>query len=169
MTKTSTIRRLASEILSCGRNKVWLDPNETLRLTTATTRSKVASLIADQLIVRIPNKVHSRYHTRKRQAEVAKGRHRGPGKVRGTKNALFPLKRKWMLKIRELREKLVEMRESKYITATEHKTLYSQAKGNMFKSVVNMVEYVEKKKNDEKRLKDLEEQAAALRVGVNKR
>lgn len=168
MTKTSTIRRLASEILSCGKNKVWLDPNETLRLTSATTRSKVASLISDNLIIRKPNKVHSRFHTRKRQAEVAKGRHRGPGKVRGSKNALFSLKRKWIIKIRELRDRLSEMRDSKYITASEHKTLYLQAKGNMFKGVVNLNEYVEKKKSDEKRMKDLEEQAQALRIGKNK-
>lgn len=73
-----------------------------------------------------------------------------------------------MVKIRELRDQLVNMRDSKYITAAEHKTLYSQAKGNMFKNKNNMVEYVEKKKNDEKRVRDLEIQAQALKIKSNK-
>lgn len=164
MTKLATIRRIASDILSCGQNKVWLDPNETLRLTSATSREKIKELVTDNLIIKKPARMHSRYHARKRQAEVAKGRHRGPGKVRGTKNALDPVKKKWIARIRELRETLSKMREENNISKSEHKIFYAQAKGNMFKNKKMMVEYIEKKKDDERRMKELEEQAEALKM-----
>ncbi|KAM0685735.1 60S ribosomal protein L19 [Conglomerata obtusa] len=166
MTNLRTIRRLASEILKCGKNKVWLDPNENLRLTSATTRSKVAELCTDNLIIRKPNTMHSRYHIRKRQAEVAKGRHRGPGKVRGSKNAIVSEKKRWMRRVREMRGTLKEMRGRQYLVDSEYRSLYKKVKGNMFKSNAVMIEFIEKKKRDEKRMRELEEQAEALKMKI---
>lgn len=162
MTTVETIRRISSKIFNCGKNKVWLDPHESLRFKNTVTRQQITELISDNLIIKKPNRIHSKYHTRKRQAEVAKGRHRGPGKVRGTKNALFPEKRKWINKIREMRETLKSMRESGELSAKEHKDFYMQAKGNLFKNNTVMCEVIAKKKDEEKRLKELEEQAAAI-------
>ncbi|KAM0673459.1 60S ribosomal protein L19 [Gurleya vavrai] len=164
MTSLKTIRRLASEILDCGRNKVWLDPNEHLRLTSALTRQKVNELIQDNLIIKKPNAMHSRFHVRKRQAEVAKGRHRGPGKVRGCKNAIVSEKTRWMKRVREMRVTLCEMRDRDYVNATEYRELYAKVKGNFFKNNKALVEFVEKKKRDEKRMRELEEQAEALKM-----
>ncbi|KAM0677705.1 60S ribosomal protein L19 [Binucleata daphniae] len=164
MTSLQTIRRLASEILKTGKNKIWLDPNETLRLTSATTRQKVGQLISDNLIIKKPQRMHSKYHVRKRKEEVAKGRHRGPGKVRGSKTAIVSDKKRWMRKIREMRDTLKNMRETHYINASEYRDFYKKAKGNFFKQNSNLVEYVEKKKRDERRMKELEEQAEALKM-----
>ncbi|EJW04302.1 hypothetical protein EDEG_01426 [Edhazardia aedis USNM 41457] len=162
--KSHTIRRLAADILDCGKNKVWLDPEETLQFKACTSRDKVRELIQGNVIVQRPNAVHSRYHTRKRRAEVAKGRHRGPGKVHGPKTCLDPPKKKWIARIREMRATLERMREECYITPTEHRKLYMQAKGNLFKNNKVLIEYIEKKKADEKRMKELSEQAAAIKM-----
>merc|ERR1712244_173754 len=86
----STLRlqkRLASAVLKCGKNKVWLDPNETNEIANANSRQNIRKLIKDGLIIRKPVKVHSRARVRKNMEARRKGRHMGHGKRKGTANA----------------------------------------------------------------------------------
>uniref|UniRef100_A0A1I7ZI96 Large ribosomal subunit protein eL19 n=1 Tax=Steinernema glaseri TaxID=37863 RepID=A0A1I7ZI96_9BILA len=56
--------RLAAEVLKCGKNKVWLDPNETNEISNANSRHNIRRLIADGLIIKKPVAVHSRFRAR---------------------------------------------------------------------------------------------------------
>lgn len=85
-------KRLASVVLKCGRNKVWLDPNETNEISNANSRQNIRKLVNDGLIIRKPVAVHSRARTRKNAEARRKGRHRGYGKRKGTANARMPEK-----------------------------------------------------------------------------
>lgn len=163
MAKLPTVRRLASSILNCGKNAIWLDP-ESNKLTQASSRPDVRKLIQDGFIKKRLKRMHSRHHARKIAEEKKKGRHLGPGKVRGSKNARFPEKTRWILKIRSLRKELKEMRKSGEITPSLHKTLYRQCKGNLFKSFAVLKEHVNKLREEEKRQTQLEEQAMALQM-----
>ncbi|XP_003366165.1 60S ribosomal protein L19, partial [Trichinella spiralis] len=85
-------KRLASIVLKCGKNKVWLDPNETNEISNANSRQNIRKLVKDGLIIKKPVAVHSRARTRKRLEARRKGRHMGIGKRRGTANARMPSK-----------------------------------------------------------------------------
>merc|ERR1711915_685085 len=165
MAKLPTIRRMASSILKCGQNKVWLDPTNNSKLAAASSRPEIRTLIEDGFIMKKRNNVHSKFHSRKLLREKQKGRHMGPGKVKGCKNARFPEKQRWISRIRDLRTELKSMRESALITPTLHKTLYRQVKGNLFKNVGILREHVLKLKDTEKRQSELEVQAKVLRMG----
>lgn len=163
MAKLPTVRRLAASILKAGKNAVWLDPT-TNKLAAAASRPDVRKLIQDGYIKKRLPAVHSKYHARKLREEKAKGRHLGPGKVRGSKNARFPEKTRWINRIRQLRAELSNMRQSGQITPTLHKTLYRQCKGNLFKNTNILKEHVNKQKELEKRQTELEEQAMAMKM-----
>lgn len=163
MAKLPTIRRMAASILKAGQNAVWLDPNTT-KLSAATSRLGVRKLIQDGFIKKRLPAVHSKYHVRKLREEKAKGRHLGPGKVKGSKNARFPEKKRWIARIRDLRSELKSMRENGTITSTLHKRLYRQCKGNLFKNTTILKEHVNKLRDEEKRQTELEEQAMALKM-----
>ena len=85
-------KRLAASVLKCGRNKVWLDPNEANDISMANSRHTVRKLVRDGLIIRKPCVVHSRWRVRQRMLAKRKGRHSGPGKRKGTKEARMPSK-----------------------------------------------------------------------------
>merc|ERR1712179_16124 len=89
-------KRLASEVLGCGRKKVWLDPNEIGEIGQANSRQNIRKLIKDGLIIKKPHNVHSRARVRKNQEARRKGRHTGHGKRKGTANARMPVKILWI-------------------------------------------------------------------------
>ena len=159
MVKIQAVRRLAASLCKVGTKKIWLDPAEEAKQTAATSRMDVKQLIEDGFIVQRPHKTKSRYHARKIASQKAKGRRMGPGKVRGSKNARMPEKERWMKKIREMREKLVELRDSGVITAAEKNLYGKQAKGNLFKNTDTMVEMIKSKQADKLRKQHLAEQA----------
>lgn len=58
-------KRLAADVLKCGKKKVWLDPNEVNEISNANSRQNIRRLVKDGLIIRKPVAVHSRYRARK--------------------------------------------------------------------------------------------------------
>ena len=43
-------KRLASSVMKCGKNKVWLDPNEINEIANANSRQNIRKLIKDGLV-----------------------------------------------------------------------------------------------------------------------
>ena len=46
-------KRLASSVMKCGKNKVWLDPNEINEIANANSRQNIRKLIKDGLVSEI--------------------------------------------------------------------------------------------------------------------
>jgi len=65
------------------------------------------------LVFRKPVRIHSRARVRKNHEAKRKGRHTGPGKRRGTREARFPSKVIWIRRMRVLRRLLRKYREAK--------------------------------------------------------
>ncbi|CCW71222.1 unnamed protein product [Phytomonas sp. Hart1] len=156
--------RLASDILGCGRGRVWLDPNEALEIQNANSRKSVRRLIKDGFIIRKPVKVHSRARWRKMKEAKDMGRHTGVGRRDGTREARMPSKELWMRRLRILRRLLRKYRAEKKIDRHVYRDLYVRAKGNVFRNKRNLVEHIHKIKNEKKKERQLAEQLAAKRA-----
>lgn len=169
MRKLASVQRMAKNVLSCGRNKLWLDPNEHETILAADSIQKVKDLIETGAIVKKNDKVNSKAKALARAEAKRKGRHMGLGSRKGTKNARLSQKTIWVKTIRSMRTTLKDMKEKGELTATEYHMYRMQAKGNMFKLNKNtMVGHIVKKKQEATRLAELEKQAAALRMANKK-
>ncbi len=136
-------KRLASDILKCGVNKVWMDPTALEEISEAVTRSDVRSLINSKLIRKKPKIGISSGRKKYRMAQKKKGRRKGQGRRKGRKGARTPKKEKWMKKIRALRSELRQLKENGKIERSVYRRYYRQAKGGQFHSRAHLLSHME--------------------------
>ena len=127
-------RRIAAELLKCGENRIWIDPERVDDVASAITREDIRRLIKEGVIKKKPVKGQSRYRARIRHEQKKKGRHRGPGSRKGKKTARMGKKEVWIKTIRALRKELRKLKEQKKIDRKTYRMLYIRAKGGQFKS-----------------------------------
>ncbi|WP_457614643.1 50S ribosomal protein L19e [Methanopyrus sp.] len=136
-------RRMAAEILKCGVHRVWIDPERLEEVARAQTREDIRRLIKEGAIRKKPIKGQSRVRARKRHEQRKKGRQRGPGRRKGAKEARMPRKRAWIQRIRPIRRKLRELRDSGKIDRSTYRKLYMMAKGGYFRDTSHLLAYIE--------------------------
>ncbi len=129
-------RRMAAEIMKCGANRVWMDPNhlDDEHISGAVTRDDIRSLINIGYIKAMPKNGNSRGRIRYIQAQKKKGKRKGQGSRKGTKFARVPKKRRWISTIRPIRSTLRELKAEGKIDASTYRKLYRVAKGGSFKN-----------------------------------
>lgn len=127
-------RRLAAEVLKCGENRVWINPEEIEEVEKAVTRRDVRNLIKQGFIKARKKKGVSRGRVRKLHAQQKKGRRRGYGSRKGTAYARLSKKRRWIRTIRPIRAYLRELKKDKLIDKSVYRKYYIRAKGGEFKS-----------------------------------
>jgi len=134
MTDLRNQRRMATQLLKCGSDRVWIDPDAVEDVAGAVTRADVRRLISSKIIQKIPAHGISRGRARERAEDRKQGRRRGPGSRKGAMYARLPRKERWMRTIRALRDELVKLREAEKIDAHTYRNYYMRAKGGQFRS-----------------------------------
>ena len=137
-----TQRRLASEILKTGQNRVWLDPERIEEIEVALTRGDIRRLIHEKSIKALAEKGVSRSRARFLHERRKIGRRRGVGSREGSPGAKVPRKDVWIHNIRVLRRRLKTLREGHLLTKKAYRQLYRKAKGGTFKNASHLEQYL---------------------------
>jgi large subunit ribosomal protein L19e len=143
MTDLRNQKRLAADIMGCGEERVWLDPESQEDVAEAITREDVRGLIEDGIVREKRKKGVSRGRARERDEKRKYGHQKGPGTRKGKKGARSDPKEEWKSGIRALRKELRRMKCEDEIDASEYRDLYAKAKGGEFDSVRYLKNYVE--------------------------
>lgn len=140
-------KELASNVLGVGIKRISLNPEESEDISQAITREDIRTLVGEGKIVVKPKKGISRGRWKKTEIQKKKGRRKGHGSRKGTKNARVPKKKRWMQKIRAIRDELKELRDKRKLPeGSSYQKLYLQAKGGLFHSRRHMREHIKKSK-----------------------
>ncbi len=143
MSDLSAQKKLASDVLDVGKNRVWFDPDAQGAIADAITREDIRELVDDGSIQSKDAKTNSRGRARERNAKRAYGHRTGPGTRKGKKGGRKNSKEEWTNQIRAQRRKLRELRADDEITQTQYRTLYNKSKGGEFRSVQYLLNYIE--------------------------
>lgn len=133
-------KRLAAELLKVGTTRIWVDPEDTDRVSSAITREEIRKLIHEGSIRKLPKVGISRGRKRVRKQELLAGRHKGPGSIKGS---AAQSKRRWVIRIRSIRRRLRTLRDKRFITTQVYRKLSLMAKGGTFRSATHLDEYID--------------------------
>ena len=134
MTDLRNQRRMASSILKCGENRVWMDSDRTDEIAKAVTRGDIRILINGGAIKSKQIQGISRGRKKFNQKQKDKGRRKGHGSRKGAKYARLPRKERWIKTIRPIRTYLRQLRDDKSIEKNVYRKYYRKAKGGEFRS-----------------------------------
>ncbi len=135
-------RRLAAEILKVGQNRVWIDPEKTEDVEIAITREEIKKLVHEKVIQPLPEKGVSRARARVLHEKKKKGLRKGPGK---RSKPRVSKKEIWMKKIRALRRRLRELKETRVITENTYRQFYKMAGSGVFASIAELERHIKAK------------------------
>lgn len=142
----NTVRRIASQLLWVGENKVRFRTDATSKIGEALTREDVRSLIKDGSIYFIAPRGVSRMRGREKEMQGRKGRRGGKGSKKGTHAARQHPKTHWIAKVRSQRKYLRALMDGKKLQEESYRKIYLMIKGNAFKGVKVLDTYLKDNK-----------------------
>lgn len=134
----TTQKRIASEILKCGKNRIRFNDEKIEEIEEAITRQDIKRLIKEGVIYKIQKKGISRARIKEKK--------RGPGSRKGAKYSRISRKEKWIRKVRAQRKKLRELKNKRLIERNVYRNIYKMIKAGAFKSSKQIIEYLKENK-----------------------
>lgn len=142
----SSQKRMASSILKCAEDKIWIDPDRYEDVSQAITRTDIRKLVLKGVIKKKRPDYQSRGRARKILVQKKKGRRKGTGKRKGKRGSRVDKKDEWMKTVRALRKNLREIRDREEITKSEYRKLYLMVKGGFFRNKSHLNLHIKKMK-----------------------
>lgn len=139
-------RRLAAEILNVGEDRVWIDPTKLEDVKKAITREDVRQLINKGIIKKLPIEGQSRYWANYRREKRKKGRMRGYGSRKGSKDARLDSKELWIRRVRAQRRFIRILLNKGLIDKKIYRKVYLMIKSGQFKSKKAILSYLQENK-----------------------
>merc|ERR1712154_741186 len=103
-------RRYAAAVMKCGKRRVYMYPRRLHDISVAMSRRAIRKLQEDGAILKRDTNPTSRFRFRRRLEAKRKGRHCGPGRMRGKLRARVS-KTMWIMRVRSLRRLLKKFRD----------------------------------------------------------
>ncbi len=142
-------KELAARSLGVSKKRIKFNPKsaeDVSSLKNMLSREDAKGLVGEKVIVKKAKKGNSRTRANHIMTQKAKGRRSGQGSRKGTANARFNEKAKWMIKIRALRATLQKLKAKGKLDTKTYRDLYRKAKGNFFRNKRHMNLYIEQNK-----------------------
>ncbi len=127
-------RRLASDIMKIGEGRVWIDPERIDYVEAAITREEIRKLVNEGVIRSLPKKGVCRVRARILKEKRKKGLRRGPGGKSGPARSKISKKEAWINRIRPIRRRLNELKNSRAISESVYRQMYDMSESGAFKS-----------------------------------
>lgn len=143
MSQISGQRRLAAEVIGCGVNRVWFNPEKITDVQQAISREDIRNLIQEGIIAAHQKRGNSRGRARAHMAKRSYGHCKGPGRRKGAAGSRVSSKDRWIQRIRAQRRVLRELRESGEIERTVYRRFYRRSAGGQFRTVSHMKAQIE--------------------------
>lgn len=138
-------RRLAAEIMKVGETRVWIDPERIDYVEAAITREEIRKLIHEKVVKRLPATGVSRSRARLLAQKRKKGLRRGPGGKSGPARSKVSKKEVWMNRIRPIRRRLRDLKETRAISESTYRKLYDMSESGVFESKADLERYIKAK------------------------
>ena len=135
-------RRLAADILKVGEGRVWIDPERIDYVESAITREEIRKLIHEKVVRSLPEKGVSRARAKVLADKRKKGLRRGPGGKSGGSRSKISKKQAWMNRIRPLRKRLTELKDTRAITESAYRKMYDMSESGIFESKADLERYI---------------------------
>lgn len=130
----STQKRLASEVMKTGKNRVYFDPSRLDDIKEALTKDDIRKLVNDRVIQKKLKSGVSKSRFRKLLVQKRKGRKKGQGSRKGKSTARLSRKRNWINLVRSQRDLIRDLKDKKVINNKVYRGLYRKIKGGYFRS-----------------------------------
>jgi len=134
---------MAAKILKVGENRVWINPDRIEDVEVAITREEIRKLIHEKVISPTPKTGVSRARARLLHEKKKKGLRKGLGSRSGSPEARVSRKHRWMSKIRALRKRLRELKDTRSITEKTYRQLYTMAGSGLFRSLAELERHID--------------------------
>jgi len=135
-------RRLASEVMKIGESRVWIDPERIDYVESAITREEIRKLVKEGVVKALPQKGVSRARARVLHQKRKKGLRKGPGGKSGPARSKISKKQAWINRIRPIRRRLTELKETRAITESAYRKLYDMSESGVFESIAELERYI---------------------------
>jgi len=129
------IKRLASEVVGKGMNKIHINPEKIEEAESAVRRSDVKELFKKG-VLSVKKRVGGKKETRSRKK-------RGPGSKKGRKYSRKSKKELWMERVRAQRKLLRELIREGKIKKEARRDIYLKIKGGAFKGKRALLNYLQ--------------------------
>jgi len=128
-------KKIASKILKCGENKIWVDPAN-VKVKQAITRKDIRRFIKEGAIKKIPKKKRTKLEEKRQQRA---------GSRKGSKGARENKKTGWLKVVRPQRKLLKELKIKNQLKPHAYREVYKLIKGNFFRSKSHLMAYLKEK------------------------